>query len=193
METREPKRLFYIMKTQRDLAFLLLSIVVAIVVAESGVMELLRGVPERWTLFAAFVSGIGFASAFFAAPATVAIFHFAKTVPFWHVAVVAAWGAMVGDSMIFRFLKDGLVDDFRFFLEEEGTKRRLAALFRSKIFHWISAFVAALIIASPLPDEIGLALFGVLRFDLKRFLPISFALNFLGIFIIALFGRLALP
>jgi len=41
--------------------------------------------------------------------------------------------------------------------------------------------LAAAVIASPLPDEIGISLLASQKMESKKFLPISFTLNFLGI------------
>ena len=48
--------------------------------------------------------------------------------------------------------------------------------------------IAAIIIASPLPDEIGAAIFGALKVKTKYFLVISYTLNFLGILTVAWLG-----
>ena len=57
-------------------------------------------------------------------------------------------------------------------------------------FYWLSSFLAAAIIASPLPDELGLMILGFIHFNTKKFLPIAFVLNFLGILAITLFAQI---
>ena len=181
----------YKKKLQRDVFILLLSVVVAVLLVVSGSIHSISDNLGEWGLIGVFLAGMGFSSAFFAAPATIFIFAFAQNpFPFWLVAIVAAIGAMLGDLLIFRFLRDGLADDFRYLVEQAGKNERMRHIFRSQLFYWFGSFIAALGIASPLPDEIGLAMFGVLRFDTKRFLPISFALNFLGILVITLLAQI---
>ena len=178
-------------KMQHDFAFFLFSLIVAVLLVVSGIIHGITNSLGEWGIIGAFLAGIGFSSAFFAAPATVVIFGLAQGhISFWLVAVAAALGAMVGDLLIFRFLRDGLAEDFRYLIDQAGSNERLRHLFRSRLFYWFGSFIAALVIASPLPDEIGLAMFGVLRFDTKRFLPISFTLNFLGILIISLLAQI---
>jgi hypothetical protein len=49
--------------------------------------------------------------------------------------------------------------------------------------------VGAVIIASPLPDELGLALLGFSRIDRRYFFAISYTMNFIGIVLIGLAAR----
>ena len=49
--------------------------------------------------------------------------------------------------------------------------------------------LGALIIASPLPDELGLAMMGVARIKLRVLIPISLVLNFAGIVLIGLIAN----
>lgn len=178
-------------KLQRDMLLLALSISIAVILVMGGVADQLSDRLGEWGIFGAFIAGLGFSSAFFAAPATVVIFTFAQDhVSFWLIAVAASLGAMLGDWLIFRFLRNGLSEDFRYFLDQASRSVRFQMLFRSRLFYWLGSFTAALIIASPLPDELGLAIFGALRFNTRRFLPISFAFNFLGILIVTLLAQL---
>ncbi|KKR47070.1 MAG: hypothetical protein UT80_C0011G0001, partial [Parcubacteria group bacterium GW2011_GWC1_40_13] len=68
-------------------------------------------------------------------------------------------------------------------------QKRLFSIFRPKLFKWLIPFIGALIIASPLPDEAGLAMMGLSKMKTSVFIPISFALNFLGILAIGLFAK----
>lgn len=176
---------------RRDFALLAFSLIVAILLVMSGATNRISDSLGAWGLVGAFLAGVGFSSAFFAAPATVVIFGLAQNhISFWLMAVVAALGAMVGDLLIFRFLRDGLAEDFRYLIERANDNERLRHVFRSRLFYRIGSLIAALAIASPLPDEFGLAIFGLLHFNTARFLPISFVLNFLGILIILLLAQI---
>ena len=50
----------------------------------------------------------------------------------------------------------------------------------------------AIIIASPLPDELGLAMMGLSRVPIAAFIPISYTMNFLGILLIEFIAGAAL-
>ena len=54
---------------------------------------------------------------------------------------------------------------------------------------WFLMGVGALIIALPLPDEIGLVMMGLSRMKARHLIPISFVLNSLGIALVGLVAR----
>jgi len=58
-----------------------------------------------------------------------------------------------------------------------------------RLFRWSMVLFGALVIASPLPDEIGLAMMGLSKVKTLLFIPISFSLNAFGILIIGLIAR----
>jgi hypothetical protein len=116
-------------------------------------------------------------------------FHF-LSVPSLIVAAVAALGSTFADYVIFRFFRDSFFTELLAFLKEElkvdldkfakrfKSSRLLNSRFGRKI---VLPALAAAIIASPLPDEIGISILASQKMESKKFLPISFTLNFLGI------------
>ncbi|KKW19382.1 MAG: hypothetical protein UY63_C0015G0023, partial [Parcubacteria group bacterium GW2011_GWA2_51_10] len=63
--------------------------------------------------------------------------------------------------------------------------RRFGAIFKRRMFRWAIPFVGALIIASPLPDELGITLMGVSKMRASSLVAISYVMNSLGIAVIA--------
>jgi membrane protein DedA with SNARE-associated domain len=118
----------------------------------------------------------------------VALGEIARTNSLILTAVVGGVGAMLGDLVIFRFVKNSLANDFAV-LMRHGAPKRLTAVFRLKFFRWFIAFLGALVIASPLPDELGLAMMGLTKVKTAVFLPLSFVFNAIGILIIGLVAR----
>jgi len=177
-------------KLIKDLTLFSLSIFAAVILAWSGVVHQLAQMAGEWGFLGIFLAGMAFSSAFTTAPSIVVLFELAQDYsPIGLFVVVAAMGAMVSDLFIFRFLRDGLDEDMRYLIEHATKLARFRALIHSRLFYWFGTLFAALIIASPLPDELGLAMFGFLKVDKKKFLPISFAMNSMGILIIALAAR----
>jgi membrane protein DedA with SNARE-associated domain len=69
--------------------------------------------------------------------------------------------------------------------------RRIVRLFRHFHFHfwkWVLPVIGALVIISPLPDEIGLTMLGLSRVRTIVMLPLTFALNFVGILLLNCVG-----
>lgn len=137
----------------------------------------------------AFIVGIFFTSAFTIAPAGVALYALAETHDPVLIALLAGAGAVLGDYLILRLLKD------RVFAELAPLAKRYGgsffrAFFRSPYFSWLIPFIGAFVIASPLPDEIGIALLGLSKIRTWQFLTVAFVLNAIGIFLIITAARL---
>lgn len=173
----------------RDLGVIVLSILVALLLAKSGIIESLVEGASHSRFWSIFVAGFFFTAAFTTAPAIVALGEIAKLEHPILVALIGAAGAMLGDMIIFRFIRDSLIEDLRY-LFQFPRRSRWAWIFHLRLFHWLLPFAGALIIASPLPDELGITLIGLSKTKGKRFLLISFVFNFLGILMIGAASRL---
>jgi len=153
---------------------------------------------------AAFIAGMFFTYGLTTVPATVAIYSLAQAFNPFLIAFIGAFGSVVSDYLIFRFVKDRLAGEIimlskeinrirkpisSLVLEEEMIIRTWKKISKSKIWNVLIPVIAGFIIASPLPDELGAAMFGAIKFDLKKFIVISYLLNFTGILIIGLSSR----
>lgn len=172
----------------RDLAVVVISIIVAIILAKTGALESILTSTQEWKALGSIIAGMFFVSAFTAAPAGVVLFEIAATNSLWEVAFFGGIGALIGDLLIFRFIKDGLSEDLLWMMGKFKNKK-ISILPRFKVFRYLMPIVGAIIVASPVPDEIGLAMMGLSKMKTAVFIPISFALNFLGIFVIGLFAN----
>lgn len=169
----------------RDFAIIALSVAVALLLVKTGlVSDLLASVSGFW-LIGSFIAGMLFVSVFTVAPAAAVLIELFQLNSLLGVALAGGLGALLGDWVVFRFLRDRVAGDLSYLLKHSGL-RRLIAVFRLRCFRWLMPLVGALIVASPFPDEIGLALMGLSRLRTAVFLPLSFALNFLGILVIGL-------
>lgn len=130
-----------------------------------------------------FISGIFFVSIFTVAPASAILFEIAKNLDPLFVAITAGAGAVIGDYIIFRFLKDRVFEELSPLIKKAGGSL-IAKLFSSPFFTWIIPILGAFIIASPLPDEVGIGLMGLSKVKNWQFLLITFLLNAAGIFLV---------
>ncbi|MBI2024299.1 hypothetical protein HYT00_02855 [Candidatus Giovannonibacteria bacterium] len=172
----------------RDLGIIILSIVVAIIIAKTGVLANILTSTQEMEILGSLIAGMFFVSIFTAAPAGVVLFEIAAANSIWEVALFGGIGALAGDLLIFRFIRDSLSEDIHWLIRKTK-QERFFSIFRLKMFRWIAPFIGALIVASPLPDEVGLAMMGLFKMKMLVFVPISFSLNFLGILIIGLFAK----
>lgn len=121
---------------------------------------------------------------FTTAPAIAILGEFSRNNSIFVVVLLGAFGSMLGDYIIFLFMRDRVSQDLHFLLGHSRS-RRLQAIFKTRLFHFLTPFAGALVIASPLPDELGLAILGLSKMDEKVFFPVSFVFNALGILIIS--------
>src|SRR3989344_5737913 len=172
----------------RDLSLIILSILIAVILAKTGTLESLITSTQGMRFIGSFIAGIFFVSVFTAAPATVALGEIAQSNSIYTVAVLGGLGALIGDLIIFRFVKDRVSEHFDYLIRVSKSER-LFSIFKLKLFRWIIPFVGALIIASPLPDEIGVTMLGLSKMKNSYFILLSFVLNSAGVLIIGLIAK----
>lgn len=172
----------------RDLGIIALSVFLAVGLVKSGTLESFLTVSRESRIIGSFFGGMFLVSAFTAAPALVAIAEIARANSIWLVALFGGLGALIGDLLIFRFVKDTLANDVLYLIQKTKS-RRLFHIFHLRIFGWIIPLLGAVIVASPLPDEIGLAMMGISKLRISIFIPLIFALDFLGILAVALIAK----
>ena len=171
----------------RDLGIIGLSIVIAVFIVKTDFVANILTASREWELLGSFLAGIFFTSVFTAAPATIILAEAAQANSIFLVALFGGLGALLGDWIIFRFVENRLSGDILYLIKKVSFEKR--AIFKLRIFSWFIPLLGALIIASPLPDEIGIALMGFAKVKAPVFILISFAFNTLGILIIGLIAR----
>lgn len=167
----------------RDVAVLALSVVVAVLLARAGIVERVVDHAEFSILLASFIAGLFFTSAFTTAPAIVVLGQLAQVNNVWPVALVGGVGAVVGDVILFKLFRDTVGTDIRTLLKHSCGRACVHRL-RTKPVRLLSVLVGGFVLASPFPDEVGLALMGVTRVNLRLILPLSYTFNTLGILVI---------
>ncbi len=131
----------------------------------------------------AFIGGILFVSTFTVATATLILLVLSEGLNPIEIGLIAGAGAVIGDVLIFRFIKDNLTSEVKS-LYAQVRGRHLTKVAHSRYFSWTLPVIGALLIASPLPDEIGISLMGISKMKFYNFLLLSFVLNSIGIFIV---------
>lgn len=139
-------------------------------------------------LIIAFMAGMFFISFFTVVPASyILISLLADSNPLF-ISLIAGIGAVFGDLLIFLFIKNRVSHSFFSFFnfkKSNWTER----LKKNRAIRILLPVIGAAIIASPLPDEIGVSLMGVSRIKKRHFIPISFALNAAGIYLLLRIGK----
>lgn len=132
----------------------------------------------------AFFAGTLFVSTFTVASGVVIFLVLAESLSPIEIGLIAGLGAVAGDFIIFRFIKDDLSYEIKSIYEHIDGNHHLTRLLHTKFFSWTLPVIGTIIIASPFPDEIGVSLMGITKMKTYKFLLISFILNALGIFLV---------
>ena len=173
----------------KDSSFIILSIALAIVIGRLDLIEKLLSLSENVRVIGAFVGGLFFTSVFTTAPAIIFLGEIGQVEPILVVALIGAAGAVCGDILLFHLFKNHVAKDVDTLI---GLSKNnlLKNILHNRAFRWVGILVGALIISSPLPDELGIALMGLTKMEVKSFIPVSFTFNFFGIYLIGLASRL---
>lgn len=168
-----------------DAWLVVVGIVLAVVLARSGIVGYLASITADFTVVSSFIIGLFFTSVLTTTPAIIAIVEFSYFVPPLLLAIVGGAGAVCGDLLIFRFVRSPLANYFVRLATHSRLRALGRALDRSPLW-WLVPALGALVIASPLPDELGLLMMGLSHIRMPQFIMLSFAMNALGIFAIAM-------
>lgn len=141
------------------------------------------------SILSVFIAGVFFTSAFTIAPAAIVLAHIAGEMSLPVVVFVGAFGAMVGDYVLFVFIRDKFSRDVLRVVKHFHIKFILKS-FHVGFLKWLSPVIGAIIIASPLPDEFGIMLMGVSRMQTRYFLLLTFVMNMIGVMTVVGFSRL---
>ena len=137
-----------------------------------------------------FIAGIFFAYGFTAAPATAILLILTKEQNILLAGFIGGFGALIGDLIIFNFIRHSLDDEIKKLSREKIVlyiNHKTPNLFKK----YLVPVLAGFIIASPLPDEIGVSLLAASRtISIKTFSVISYILNTAGIFAILFIGNI---
>ncbi|MBS3083383.1 hypothetical protein J4423_01115 [Candidatus Pacearchaeota archaeon] len=137
--------------------------------------------------FGVFIGGILFAFGF-TAPFSVGLFISLAPSNIWIAGIVGGFGALISDLLIFKFIKISFEDEFKR-LRKTRTIKGMGYLIQRSVGERIKVYLmyvfAGILIASPLPDEIGVVMLaGLTKINFKVLAILSFILNTLGILII---------
>jgi len=168
------------------------SIVVAIVLYFSGYLHAITHTIDGYGYVTAFLAGMLFTISFTSAIASFVFIELGDSASPILFAIVGGLGAMVSDVLLYRFLKTSLLEEWKLIMVSRMSRQRreqMERITKHRVFIWTVPFIASALIASPLPDEIGVALFSVINFHPKYFSLISFIANMGGIFFLLSLGN----
>ncbi|MFH0876546.1 MAG: hypothetical protein V1859_11520 [archaeon] len=132
-----------------------------------------------------FLAGIFYAYGFTSGPAVGVLLIISRHVNIFVAGLIGGLGSLLGDFLIFEFIRVGFEDEIKKLSHEHIFK----SIDIPKIIKkGIMPLIAFVFIASPLPDEIGVSILAATKIPTKFFAIISYTLNTAGIFFILFLG-----
>ncbi len=172
------------LNTYRHLGLFVISIALAIVLFRNDNVHAYLLHLEKLEYLGAFLAGFFWVSTLTIAPASVVLIILSENLPVWSVALLGGLGALIGDSTIFQFVRTSSLTDELFDIFKRYGGRKIIHIFQFRHLRWTWPLIGALIIISPLPDELGVSLMGTSKMQFWKFGLISFVLNTFGVFLL---------
>jgi hypothetical protein len=182
MKRRHVKRTPHHKKhTYTNLLLVALGFITAVFLAKLPVFaSFLLGLGS-YVYLGAFIAGVLFVCTPTAAIGALMLAILAKDLPVITLCLIAGVGAVAADLVMFHVVEDGLLTELEdIYNQFDG--RKLSHILHIRAFRWTLPVIGALIIASPLPDELGVGLMGISKLNAWRFAGLSWILNSVGIF-----------
>lgn len=167
----------------RDFLIICASSGFAYFLAKSDLVPQLLEYDGVFKFLIAIVCGALFTTVFTIVPASVALVEMSSTIHPLLIATLGGIGAMIIDSIIASFVRKDITRDLQG-ISRLSFKWHFISLFHFGFLKWFSFALGLLVIASPLPDELGLFFIGISKVK-SKYLPFVFFLaNFVGIYLL---------
>jgi len=156
----------------RNIFLLLLGLFFTYLLYRSSLFPSLISFLVRFGYLGGLLGGFLFSSTLTALVGLLLILSLAPHLNIFGLVSAAALGAVIGDIVIFYFIRNKIDHDSSF-APQLFTRYHLTKLFHSRYFSWTLPIIGALIIMSPLPDELGISLFSVSHVPVEEFAFVS--------------------
>jgi uncharacterized membrane protein YdjX (TVP38/TMEM64 family) len=174
----------------KDIIIIILSVLAGVLMSRFGFVDWMLGV-FHYPMIASFVAGIFFTSLLTISPASIVLADLGTRGAPLEIAFFGALGAVVGDMILFFFIKDKVSTEIAELLKNKIEHYHLDRI-HSKYARWMLPAIGAVIIASPLPDELGIMFMGAAKMKTKTLIPVSFVMNFIGVLLVIAMGDIAI-
>ena len=183
--TKKARKLFHFKHPKTIL--LILSIVLAYYLFKNPLTGNLIGNLKDFNYIGNFIAGM-LLSLGFSTPFAVGFFIISKPENMLLAILIGGLGASLSDLLIFRFIKFSFMNEFND-LKKTNAIRKIKNIFNKnfsvRIKHYLLYMFAGILIATPLPDEIGVSMLAGLTTIKQKILFItSFILHCITIYII---------
>lgn len=177
------------------LTLLCLSFLFAYVLFHGGYFDGLPELLHGKGYISAFLGGALFTFGFTAPFGLVVLIAIAPEVSIMPAVAIAAVGAVLSDMLLFSFIRSSLQSELDRLSMTKLMQHAAKVFHRSALSERVRTYLlwtcGGFIIASPLPDELGIALLGGMRVRPRTFAFACFLLDAAGIFVVIGLTKLA--
>jgi hypothetical protein len=134
-------------------------------------------------MFGVFIAGALYTYSFTTSLGALLLITLAPFHPLGLIAVIAGIGATIADFAIFQFVRDDLHKEVKRVAASKIIRNICAAdgLLCKK---WMRNAMGTLIMASPFPDELGIAMMSTTKMRKETFILLAFIVDVVGIYIL---------
>lgn len=100
-------------------------------------------------------------------------------------ALLAGMGAVLGDLIILRFFRKNLFSELNL-VSKQLQLQKINGFLQKFHLDFVVPLIGAIIVASPLPDELGLMMLGISKLRYQEIALLTYILNTAGILLIVL-------
>lgn len=172
----------------KKIAPLLLGIAVAGILSQIETVEVWLLQLDKLSFGGALLAGFIYTFSFTAALGVLVMVNLSITLPPLLIALIAALGTALGDYIIFSLVKRGVVEQIKYDYQQIK-EEIIIKLHPHRYVRWLLVAIGLIIIASPIPDEIGVGLLGLARIKNSYFIGLTYILNFIGIYLLLSLAR----
>ncbi|MFA7707499.1 MAG: hypothetical protein WCX73_00965 [Candidatus Pacearchaeota archaeon] len=157
----------------------LLTIIFSVYLYNSKILDSIIVSLGDFQIIGVLIAGMLFVYTFTVAPATALLIISTRTINPLIVAFIGAIGAMIGAIFLYNLFK-------RYLPKQIGKTINKIELrgFKKKTLKWVIPLIAAVILATPIPDEVAIALLETNKIDANTFMLFAFICAFIGLLII---------
>ncbi|MFA6981736.1 MAG: hypothetical protein WC243_01785 [Patescibacteria group bacterium] len=141
--------------------------------------------------FGSFLGGFFYAYSFTATLATAVLLALGLEQNIYLSTLTGGLGALISDILLFLFVRFSFSEEIKFLKQEKFFRlvTRKSRAWLGTLYNYPMFVIAGVLIASPLPTEIGISLFAsIKKLSLIKFIVIAFILHSLGIFVVLSIG-----
>lgn len=165
-----------------------LSIVLFVLALDTAIVQSILHSIEGLGLLGIFIAGVMFTSFFTTLPAIALLVALSQDYTVLIVGLVGGAGSLVGDWIILKVFEERIAFELKPLIGKfhlDSIYRRL----RRKKARENTMLLGMFTIMSPLPDEIGIALMGLSKFNIVTMFAIIYLLNSVGIMIVGVIAQ----